>query len=327
MKRRDFIKKSAQTGLALSILGVAACKSDKKNVKQMNTEKISSKHVPLFFKISLAEWSLNRSIKSGVMNHLDFAAKAGIMGFDGIEYVNQFFPDKAKDMTYLAEMNHRANSHGLENVLIMIDNEGDLSSPIKKVRLKAIENHYKWVEAAHYLECQSIRVNLFGGIVREEATKASVESLTQLSNFAKGSGLNVIVENHGGFSSDAAWLADVMKKVSLSNCGTLPDFGNFCIEQDEKGNCINEYDRYLGIEEMLPFAKGISAKSFNFDSNGEVIETDFRRVLKMIKESGYNGYIGIEYEGDDLSEDKGIALTKELLRKIGKELNGINSKL
>ncbi len=282
---------------------------------------MNNKETPFFFKLSLAQWSLHRSIKSGVINHLDFAHKAKVLGFEGVEYVNQFFPDKAKSNSFLSDMNLRAKSNGIENVLIMIDNEGDLACPETINRLQAIENHYKWVEAANFLECHSIRVNLSGGLIREEAAKAGIDSLIKLSEFAKGSGVNVIVENHGGFSSNGIWLSDVIKKVELSNCGTLPDFGNFCIENDSDGNCIEEYDRYEGVKEMLPFAKAISAKSFDFDKKGNVVETDFRRMLKMIKDFEYRGYIGIEYEGDMFTEDKGIVLTKNLLQKIRTELN------
>ncbi len=319
MKRREFVDKTSKTAIALSVLGLIGCQNNKEPKKNKALEPLAQAN-SLFFKISLAQWSLHRTLHSGKMNHLDFASKARSFGCDGIEYVNQFFADKAKDKTYLKEMNNRANSEGVDNVLIMIDREGLLADSTTSNRLKAIENHYKWVDAAHVLGCHAIRVNLGGGIDKTEASKAGIDSLIKLSEFAKDSGINILVENHGGFSSDGNWLADVMKHVHYENCGTLPDFGNFCIKKDETGNCIEEYDRYQGVSELLPFAKALSAKSHNFDPEGNETVTDYLRMMKMAKASGYRGYVGIEFEGDNVSEEEGIRLTKDLLVKVGKKL-------
>ena len=307
MNRRDFIIKTAQTGTALSLLGLHACKA-------------SPKEASLFFKISLAQWSLHRALKSGKMDNLDFAAKSRGFGCEGLEYVNGFFKDKAKDMKYLGEMNSRAKAEGQENVLIMIDGEGSLANADTAQRIKAIENHYKWVEAANFLGCHAIRVNLGGGRDKGEAVKASIDSLTKLSDFAKGSNINVLVENHGGFSSDGAWMTEVFSQVKNENCGTLPDFGNFCMSHGKDG-CTESYDTYLGMKELLPYAKAISAKSREFDANGNEVQTDFLRVMKMVKDTGYKGFVGIEYEGSQVSEDKGIELTRDLLIKVGKQLS------
>lgn len=325
MKRRDFIYKAGQTGLALSVLGLASCKnSDKKT----NQEAVISKNEtpPWHFKISLAQWSLHRALKGGHMDNLDFAAKARSFGFEGLEYVNGFFKDKATDMAYLKEMKTRANAEGQQNVLIMIDGEGSLAHANEKKRLKAIENHYKWIEAAHFLGCHAIRVNLAGGVVKEDAVKAGVDSLTVLSEFAKGSNINVLVENHGGFSSNGAWMSQVFSQIKHENCGTLPDFGNFCITKGEKDAdgvrpCLDAYDRYKGMEELLPFAKAVSAKSYDFDAEGNETTIDYLRVMKMVKNVGYTGFVGVEFEGHKVSEDKGIELTRDLLIKVGKELS------
>ena len=274
----------------------------------------------LFFKISLAEWSLHRTIQAGELDHLDFPALArNEFGIDAVEYVNGFFKDKAKDTAYLAELKRRCNDAGVISLLIMCDGEGDLAGPDATQRKAAVENHFKWVEAARFLGCHSIRVNCFGSGTREEMAKASAESLRALSEFAQPVGINVLVENHGGFSSDGRWLSGVMREVGMPNCGTLPDFGNFCMRR-EKGDmwespCVEWYDRYKGITELMPFAKGVSAKSHEFDSNGNSKETDYRRMLQIVKSAGYTGYIGVEYEGRGLPEREGIRATKKLLER------------
>jgi sugar phosphate isomerase/epimerase len=316
MKRRDFITKTTQSGIALSALGLYSCDFKSKENKQEMKKTIEE--VPLFFKISLAQWSLHKALFAKEMDNLDFAAKSRKLGCEGLEYVNAFFKDKAKDMTYLKEMNSRAKGEGQENVLIMIDGEGQLAHANTEDRIKGIENHYKWVEAAHFLGCQAIRVNLGGGVDKAEAVKASIDSLTKLSEFAKGSNINVLVENHGGFSSDGLWMTEVFSQVKSPNCGTLPDFGNFCIQNSPDG-CIEEYDRYKGMKELLPFAKAVSAKSYAFDSNGDETTIDYLRVMKMVQESGYKGYVGIEYEGE-IAEEEGIIHTRDLLIKVGKQL-------
>ncbi len=319
MKRRDFVTKAAFAGTALSLMGIYGCKNS--NKKEALPEQAVSNSQPLFFKLSLAQWSLHRALFGKKMDHLDFAAKSRGFGLEGLEYVNGFFKDKAKDFNYLKEMNLRADSEGQQNVLIMIDGEGNLANPDEKERLKAIENHYKWVEAAQFLGCHAIRVNLAGGVDKDEAVKASIDSLDKLSTFAKGSNINVLVENHGGFSSNGAWMTKVFSQVQNENCGTLPDFGNFCIEKNKDGTCLEEYDRYQGMKELLPFAKAVSAKSYNFNEKGDDKLIDYARIMKLVKASGYTGFIGVEYEGDEAPEEKGIELTRDLLIRVGKQLS------
>lgn len=276
----------------------------------------------LFFDISLAQWSLHNALFDGELDHLDFAATAkNEFGINAVEYVNQFFKDKAEDTDYLDEMNQRCSDLGVEQVLIMIDGEGNLAVSDDEARSEAIENHYKWVEAAEYLGCHSIRVNAYGEGTPEEQHTAAVDSLGRLATFAKDYDINVIVENHGGYSSNGAWLAGVMAEVDMDNCGTLPDFGNFCLKS-EGGACVDEYDRYKGVEEMMPYAKGVSAKSHVFDEEGNETNTDYIKMLQIVKDAGYTGYIGVEYEGSELSEFEGIKATKKLLVEAGKELSG-----
>ncbi|GAB4465297.1 MAG: sugar phosphate isomerase/epimerase [Thermoflexibacter sp.] len=311
----------------LSACGSGTQANNEENPKDTtaNQTTMETANKPLFFKISLAEWSLHKMLFDKKLDNLDFPAKAkNDFGIDAVEYVNQFFKDKAKDTAYLTELKKRTDDLGVTNVLIMIDGEGFLGSTDAKERMKAVENHYQWVEAAKFLGCHSIRVNAYGKGTAEEVSKAAVDGLGKLSEFAEKVGINVIVENHGSYSSDGAWLANVMKSVGKANCGTLPDFGNFCMKyknDDWKQGCENMYDRYKGVEEMMPFAKGVSAKSNVFDAEGNEANMDYRRLLQIVKNAGYTGHIGIEYEGNELSEEEGVRATKKLLEKVGAELS------
>ena len=307
MKRRDFVIKSILAGSVVSNPIIAYHKQDP------------------FFEIGLAQWSLNKSLKSGKIDNLDFARIAREKFDIGIvEYVNQFFINKAKDKKYLSEMLNISNDNGIVNNLIMIDSEGNLGDTNNRRRNKAINNHKKWIEAAKFLGCSHIRVNAAGDGSEQEVSKNASESLAALGEFSIDYDINVIVENHGGYSSNAKWLVEVIKNAGLKNVGTLPDFGNFCIRSTPKdlsdwgattSGCAEEYDRYLGVEELLPYALSVSAKSNDFDSDGNCIETDFSRMVNIIKNSDYRGYISIEYEGSNYSEEEGIRLTKSLLER------------
>jgi L-ribulose-5-phosphate 3-epimerase len=262
------------------------------------------------FRISLAQWSLHRSLFAGELDTLDFARTARHeFGIDGIEYVNQFFKDKANDEDYLAELAQRAADEGVTSVLVMCDGLGSLGDPDEKARTKAVENHFPWVEAAKRLGCHSIRVDAASKGPPEEQQKLVADGLTRLAEYAGQLAMAVLVENHGGLSSDGTWLAGVMKLVDRPNCGTLPDFGNF-----------GDYDRYRGVEELMPFAKGVSAKSHEFDADGNEVRTDYRRMLRIVVDAGYRDWIGIEYEGKALAEPEGIRATKRLLERVRAEM-------
>ena len=267
------------------------------------------------FEISLAEWSLHKTLFDKKLDHLDFAITAKKeFGIEAVEYVNQFFKDKAKDAAYLADLNKRATDAGVKQLLIMIDGEGNLGDPNLKKRIEAVENHYKWVEAAKVLGCHSIRVNAGSDGTYEEQMFRAADGLRALSEFGAQHGLNVIVENHGGLSSNGAWLAGVMKQVDMKNCGTLPDFGNFRIKDEEW------YDRYKGVTELMPFAKAVSAKSHDFDDKGNETATDYKKMMKIVLDAGYSGYVGVEYEGSKLDEYAGTRATKALLERVRTEL-------
>ena len=271
---------------------------------------------PPLFAISLAEWSLHRMLFAGKLDNLDFAKTSKEeFGIDAIEYVNQFFQDKAQDQKYLAALKKRGEDLGVKTLLIMIDKEGRLGDPDKKKRSQAVQNHFKWVEAAKFLGCHSIRVNAASDGSYDEQVGRAADGLSRLSEFAATHGLNVIVENHGGLSSNGKWLTQVIRKVGRDNCGTLPDFGNFKVSNSET------YDRYQGVEELMPFAKAVSAKSNEFDDQGQETETDFLRMMKIVLAAGYRGYVGIEYSGKKLDEFAGIRATKRLLEKVRDQLS------
>ncbi|MEN0046258.1 MAG: sugar phosphate isomerase/epimerase family protein [Bacteroidota bacterium] len=318
--RRKFLKQSGQAGLGIGLLGLTACSQ---KIMEVGAASGMVDTSDLFFDISLAQWSLNKAFFGGKLDNLDFAMKAkNDFGIGAIEYVNQFFKDKGEDMAYLKEMKMRADDNGVKSLLIMIDREGGLGDTDDAKRKKAVENHYKWVEAAKFLGCHSIRVNAYGEGTASEVSAAAADGLGRLSEFAKQSEINVIVENHGGYSSNGKWLTAVMNKVNMDNCGTLPDFGNFCIKR-KKGSrdCEEEYDRYKGVKELMQHAKAVSAKSHDFDDNGNETNTDYTKILKIVKDAGYRGYIGIEYEGSGMSADEGIIATRDLLIKAGKALS------
>ena len=258
------------------------------------------------FKISLAQWSLHKSLNEKKLDNLDFAKVAKEkFGIEAVEYVDQFFKDKAKDETYLAEMKKRASDLGVTNVLIMVDTAGQLGDVDEQKRTQAVENHYKWVDAAKYLGCHSIRVNAATKADYEEGKKLAADGLRRLSEYAKPLNMNVIVENHGGLSSNGKWLSETIRMTGMANCGTLPDFGNFY-----------EYDRYQGVTDLMPLAKAVSAKSYDFDAEGNETKIDFMKMMKIVLDANYHGFVGIEYEGSRLSEDDGIMATKKLLEKI-----------
>jgi sugar phosphate isomerase/epimerase len=317
LSRREFLARSATVAA-----GVAVSNAVHPQLVQAGGQSTS----PLF-KISLAQWSLNRAFfgrgKVEKLDPLKFAEIAHkTFGIDAIEYVNQFYAAKKNDEAYLKDLKKVADDAAVKSILIMCDGEGNLGDPDEKRRNQAVDNHKRWGEWAKYLGCHSIRVNA-GSDWRKgfaETQKLAADGLRKLSEFGDTIGINVIVENHGGLSSHGEWLAGVMKLVDHKRCGTLPDFGNFYIGKIE-GISMTEYDRYKGVDELMPFAKGVSAKSHEFDDKGNETKTDYRKMLNIVvKKHKYNGFIGIEYEGSKHSEADGIKLTKKLLETVRDEL-------
>jgi sugar phosphate isomerase/epimerase len=295
--RRQFVKYAAGAAVA------GACSS---SALGKWSESGSSR-----FKISLAQWSQHRALKGGQLDALEFAPKAkSDFGVDAVEYVNQFFKDKVQDQAYLRELKNHAEGAGVKSLLIMVDGEGALGDADSSARQKAIDNHVRWLDAAKFLGCHSIRVNAQSSGSYDEQRDRAADGLRRLADAGFERGLNVIVENHGGLSSNGAWLSAVIRQANRLNCGTLPDFGNFNIGGGQ------QYDRYQGVAELMPYAKAVSAKSHDFDAQGNETATDYPRMMRIVLDAGYRGYVGIEYEGHRLSEPEGILATKRLLERI-----------
>lgn len=227
-------------------------------------------------KISLAQWSLHRAFFEGKLDAADFAAIAmDTYGIDAIEYVNGFYMDSARDEKFWSNMKDRAAKAGVKSLLMMVDDEGDLGAAI-------------------------------------------IDGMGRLAEYAAQSDINIVIENHGLYSSDAQLIASIIKEVNLPNFGSFPDFGNWCLSAKwgtTQGDCDRVYDRYQGVSELLPYAKAVSAKSYNFNEQGEDTKIDYYRMLEIVKRSDYDGYIGIEYEGEVLGEHEGILTTKALMEK------------
>jgi L-ribulose-5-phosphate 3-epimerase len=293
------------------------------------------------YSISLAQWSLHRtffgksldggfaamfgalmndpdSALQGDHHPLDFPVIARQQfNIDAVEYVNTFFYGHASDTTYLTELKARADGEGVRSLLIMCDALGNTGDEDGEKRRQAIDNHRPWLEAAGFLGCRAIRVNAAGQGTREEVSKRVADSLQSLGSAAEALDLDVLVENHGGLSSDGSWLAATIERADHPRVGTLPDFGNF---QLSGGPEPDRYDRYLGVSELMPFARAVSAKSYDFDAEGLETTIDYQRMMRIVLDAGYRGYVGIEYEGSRLSEFEGIQATQRLLTEIAAEL-------
>jgi len=331
--RRKFLREAA---LSAAGLGLASSLP----ARVLGRTKTSSLPNPaLFFKISVSQFSFASQFWTKKLDPLDFAAKSKELGITGLDYCSMFFADKARDAAYLAELKKRSSDAGCYNLRIMVDGEGILGDLNETNRLKAVENHYKWIDAAAALGCPMIRVNVEGEGAPEDVAKAAVDSLGRLIEYGNKTQTDVIVENHIGISCNGAWLAGVMKQLNNPHGGTLADFGNFCINRTKpetqdiagymKTKCLEEYDRYKGITELMPYAKGVHAKSHLFTADGSDQETDFNRMFKIIKDSGFTGWVSVEYEGglikmytkDDryLDDYAGTTATKNLVEKAGRQ--------
>lgn len=321
MKTMNLSRKATQVFFLLFLFLLVGCvNGKKKETKEIATE--TQTETDPFFKLSLAQWSLHKFVIEEQGDPFQFASMAKNMGFEGLEYVSGLYTKPIETLGFdktIDSLKTMSQLSGMSNVLIMIDGEGDLADPDEVKRNKAVENHKKWVDAAQKLGCHSIRVNTFGTNDPEIWKVTVVDGLKKLSEYAATKNINVLCENHGWLSSDAPKLMDAIHLVNMPNCGTLPDFGNWCIKRKDGaqwGECLEEYpDKYQGIEMLLQAAKAVSAKSYDFDENGNETTLDYPRILQLVKDSGYTNFIGVEYEGNRLSENEGILATKNLLLK------------
>ena len=263
-------------------------------------------------------------------------------GINGAEYWSIPFMGRENDRDFLNDLKRRSDDNGVDNLIILVDDIDiktmqsgpSLASSNKNDRDTAIDYHKKWVDVAKNIGCHSIRINLRSEEENDQKIlENSSESISKLIEFSKQDIISIVIENHGGITGDADWLVSLMKNVDSKHLGTLPDFGtyNFCIKrgnlnfQSLSENCEDQYDKYLGVKKLMPYAKGVSAKSHEFDKDGEELSTNYSRMIKIISESNYKGYITIEYEGamkgmfggegTYLSPHEGILATKKLINK------------
>lgn len=335
MSRQYLHRISAYLVVFLLIFSLIACKGEKSDSQTSENNETEQRltaqdgEYQPFFKLSLAQWSVHKMIFDGELDPFDFPELAASWGFKGVEYVNQLYKPiweeyGSKEEGVWAVVNRlkeESEAAGVENLIIMIDGEGDLAVSDEQARNQAVENHKLWVDAAAELGCHSIRINLFGAFEEDEWKANSIDAMTKLATYAKTKNVNVIVENHGWLSSNAPLLMEVINQVNMENAGTLPDFGNFCVTRKDGakwGECLEEYpDIYQGVELMMQAAKAVSAKAYNFDAKGNETKIDYQRMLNVVQEAGYTGYIGIEYEGDTMDEKTGVMATKALLLNGG----------
>ncbi|NND62386.1 MAG: TIM barrel protein [Flavobacteriaceae bacterium] len=297
---------------------------------QTENDEVKMNNEPLT--ISLAQWSYHLPIQKGEMDAMDFAEKAKELGFDNIEYVDQLYaidpnkPYKEEVMRLAAAWKEKNEEFEVNPNLIMIDTAGELADPSEEKRKAAVEMHKAWVDAAVEIGCPAIRVNLFGYTEIEPWHKASVASLKELGAYALEKNIKVLPENHAQLSNNPELMVSVIDEVNLSSVGTLPDFGNWCVLREGgdrwNGPCLDEYDRYKGIKLLLPFAGGVSAKSNDFDENGDETTTDYYKMMQILKDANFSGIIGVEYENEEyMDPTEGILATKALIIKAHQQAN------
>jgi L-ribulose-5-phosphate 3-epimerase len=263
------------------------------------------------FRISLAEWSIHRAINARMVTNLQFPRIAREQfGIEGLEFVNALWEAPTQD--YLRQLKQQMTKYGTKGVLIMCDGEGMMGHSDRAERRKAADNHFKWVDYAAELGCHSIRTNMYPD--KQPSTPAEIsafiencaDSFTRLCEYARPRNINVVIENHGGISSDPDVVVRLMKTVNLPNFGTLPDFGNF----------PKTIDRYEAVAKLMPFAKGVSFKCYDFGADGWETVIDMQKMMKIVLDAGYHNWVGIEYEGNRLSEFEGIQAGKRVLDRL-----------
>ena len=275
---------------------------------------------------SVGQWTFHEELFDSIMNNFEFVDKAAELEFNGVEYVNQFFIDKARDFQFLDALSKHATSKGLTNSMLLVDLAGNLAASSEAERLKALESHKEWVIACSKLACPAMRINMHGDGSPDSIREQGLKSLKILAPFADSNSVKILIENHGGISNDADWLLDMIQSLDHPNVGLVVDFDNWCVVYENGSlwgkNCIQEYPRYEGMQKLLPFADNISVKAFVFDTYGEDSKTDFKQMAQIIDSLGFEGSFGIEYEGDQLMPGQGAVKTRQL---ISKHLEAISS--
>ena len=322
---------------AVALLLTMACNSSTEGNTDTTTEAVDSLSLAqaktsLPYKISLAQWSLNRRYREDQVDPYLFARHAKALGFEGIEYVTQLYAadlapvdgdidlHQNKVLAVAARLDSAAKAEGITQVLLMVDNEGDLASTNEQARQRAIQNHQHWIGAAASMGVPTVRVNAGGAGSRRQMHDLTVKSLRSLGSYAQPLNVNVVVENHGGNSSEPNFLASVMQAVAMDNVGILPDFGNWCRQRGEGAGCLDEVPAdsiYHAVGLWMPYAHAVSAKSYNFTAEGNETKIDYQRMMDTVLAHGYTGFVGVEYEGAG-PEVSGIQATKALLERVGR---------
>jgi sugar phosphate isomerase/epimerase len=235
--------------------------------------------------ISLANWSIVQSFRAGKWKLLDMPRiLRDVLKINGLEYVNTFFENPT--IEYLRKLKRNCEDYGMTSVLVMVDDEGNTASLDKAERMQAAVAHRKWIDIAHYLGCHAIRCNLRGGPKEwqqdKDVAKRGAEVFLDILEYAKGSGLNVLIENHGGASSDPDVLLELMRLVNHPKFGMLVDTGNW-----NPG-----VDRYEATRKLIRYGKGMSVKG-TWGPNKRA-DFDMEKLLQVCIDGGYHGWWGIE---------------------------------
>jgi L-ribulose-5-phosphate 3-epimerase len=279
--RRDFLTRSAALVSALSLF-----ENSRRGWVFAGMDTASER-------ISLAQWALNQEIRAGELTNLDFPRIAREeFGIGAIEFVNTLFA--VPTYGYLRKLKQNAVDHGVKMLVMMVDDEGDPVAPSRKERDQFVINHRKWVDIAQFLGCHSVRTNCIGRSTssKSEALKWAAESYTRLLEYALSAKVSVVIENHGGLSDDPDWMVDLIKEVGN------PHFGSYI---DWRWRDPAVWDNYAYTKKLLPYAKGISYKK-------QPTVEHLGKLVQLSRDSGYQGYYGIEEKGFD-----NIKLSKTLL--------------
>lgn len=263
------------------------------------------------FAVSLSQRSLRGEFAASRLDPLDFPKVARSLGIAAVEYEGQFYRKKVANRKYLAELSRRAAGEGVTSVLLLVDEDGALGSREEKARRRVVDRHEKWLEAAALLGCKAVRVVARTEGTEDDAVAWLSDGLRRLCVLAQPLGIDVLVENQDGFSANGSWLVELLNAVSHPRCGSRASFGSATL-----GN-----ERLRQLRELMPSARSVCAKSYDFDDRGEELSINYAQMLKIVMDAGYRGHVAIEYEGTRLSEQAGLARAKQLLGRVSARLS------
>lgn len=322
MKRREFV-----TGLGLA--GAAAVTG---NLPSAETAPIK----PQPFTIGLSQWAFHRaifgdardhyrtfiknlhsdpdSVLAGEMDPRDIVWRARELDVGVVDLVNILWFGHGEDKPWLNDFKTRARDANVTFGVLMCDQLARSGAADAKERRQSVEDHTRWMETAAELGCPFLRINPYGEGTYLEQCQRSAETLHALAERSADYGLEVIVENHGHPGSNGAWLAMLIEMANHSRVGTYTDLDNFFMGGWDL-NPERRYDRHQGLLDLAPYTKAISAKTHDFDPDGEETTIDYHACLKILIDSGFSGLVSAEFEGNRVDETEGSKLTVELLKR------------